>query len=589
MKFKNLQLTFPSVMLSALLILNACGGMKKAAKNVEDASFKTEPEVLEVHGDSVAYEVTFTTKKFHKKAALKIDPVLKYGSDTSQRPPVTIKGEKSKTDADLVIDSKDGSVTFKDKFAYDPAMEKSTLVAKNSLIIEGSEKELDQCLDLPERKLAEGIIATSQKVAATEDILISVDEYKVEDKSVRIDLYYLINVGSFNPSFSDKNAGIDNKKQLDSIKNLVDARRNEIKGITINSYASPDGELARNQQLSKDRSNSTFTYLKKDLNKKGFKEVNDSSFYMSHALNEDWAGWKQLVTASNLSDKNQILSIMNSGISDEEKEARIKREHAASFESMKKDMLPKLRRSVVIFHTTPPIKTNEELVVAGKQSLDNLSQMELIQLGKITEDPTEKKRIYNSYIQKYANDWRGYNNLAVIQLGEGDLAGAEPNLKKANELSPSNPIVLNNMGVAARMNKDYKKAEEYYNAAKSANDKNVDVSYNLGVLRIKQGKYKDAIAAFNGKTCDYNVGLAYLLDRDYKNAESNLNCIPVEKKTGDVYYLLAVLGARTNNKEMITTNLRMAIQKDAKYRNMAKSDGEFIKFRDSQEFNNAIR
>jgi hypothetical protein len=45
------------------------------------------------------------------------------------------------------------------------------------------------------------------------------------------------------------------------------------------------------------------------------------------------------------------------------------------------------------------------------------------------------------------------------------------------------------------------------------------------------------------------------------------------------YYLLAVVGARTNNESMVTTNLKQAISLDSSLDAMAKTDLEFAKYK----------
>ena len=77
-----------------------------------------------------------------------------------------------------------------------------------------------------------------------------------------------------------------------------------------------------------------------------------------------------------------------------------------------------------------------------------------------------------------------------------------------------------------------------------------------------------------------------MLTKDNTNAQSNLECAP---KTAESYYLLAVLGARTGNVGMIAENLKNAIAADAKYREQAKDDREFLKFFNNAQFMDAVK
>lgn len=578
----------PAIAMS-LLTVAACTNIKKAAKNYEEnVTYESAPKVLELHGDSVAYEVSVTVpaKKFNKKASVKIEPVLKYGDEANSRPPVTINGEGAKGKSKkYTIDSKTGgTVVVSDKFAYDEKMKQSKLVAKNTFMIEGEEKELNQCIDLGEMDIADGIITTSRMLKADEDVLLSVDEYVPVDKTQSVEVYYLINAANFNPNFKDNNAGIDNKKQIESLTSLLKDPAFEIKGLNFNSFASPDGEMDRNEELSSDRSEATVAWFKQYLKKFGRYEMFDSNFKAANHFTEDWKGWKALVQASDLNDKDGILSIMdNSNISDDEKEAQIKAKHAASYEKMKNYMLPKLRKTSIVFTAKGGLRTNEELK-SSAGSLNELSQNEILQLGKITEDAKERKRIYTYYVGKYNSDWRGFNNLAVANLQLGEADDALKNLRTADGLDANNAYILNNMGVAYKLQAKYTDAEEKYRSAKSKGNSNVNPDYNLGILYTRTGKYEKALESYNASGCRYNVGLAYLLKGELDNAQKTLDCIPADKKDGSTYYLLAVTSARKGKLDGVATNLARAFKLNGDLKNRAKTDMEFRDFKSKPEF-----
>lgn len=588
--------SFKSVKVSALTIVilsvAACTSVKKSSENFsKNVQYDPSPKVLELHGDSVEYEVSVTVpaKKFHKKASVKIEPVLNYGNDKASRPPITLHGENAKGKPEFLIDSKTGgTVKIKDKFAYDSKMKKSELVAKGTFMLEGEEKELNQCIDLKEEiKIADGVITTSTMLKSDEDVLVSIDEYVPVSKTQNIEVFYLINTATFNPKYKDAKAGLDNAKQIAELTSLLSDPNFVIKGLNFNSYASPDGELERNEGLANDRSAATVAWFKQYLKKYGRYEMFDSNFQASNYFKEDWKGWKALVQASDLEDKDAIVAIIdNNNMSDDDKEVEIRTKHKASFEKMKVNMLPKLRRSTIMFTADGGQKTNDELKTA---SMDELSQSELLQKGKLSATNTEKKQIYGYFIGKYSSDWRGYNNLAVTNLQMGEADEALNNLVKADQLSPNNAIVLNNLGVAHKMKRNYKESEDKYRAAKAKADANVNPNYNMGVLYTRMGKYDKAIESYGSSNCRYNVGLAYLLKKDYDNAEKALNCIPADKKDAATYYLLAVTGARKNSLDAVATNLARAFQMDASLKAKAKEDMEFRDFKSKPEFEALFR
>lgn len=592
MKYRN-KIAYLPLMAALLVGFYSCG-IKQAAKNFDEkAEMKANPEVLEVHGDSVAYQVTLDApeKSVNKNVTIEIQPVLKYNGTTDNRPTQNIQGTKAKNGQGQVITKDGGKVTWSDKVAYKPEMKSTELIAQTTVKRNGEDEVLNQCIILEDKLLATGIIATSQMAKEDgSDLVQSADPYVASEAGRKITLYYLINSGTFSPTFVvKKGSQMDNKAQIKAMQALVKDSAYVVRNITINSFASPDGELRRNEELSKSRSKSTFTFLKKELKKLGFQEVNDSSFYMSSALNEDWDGLRKAVEISTLKDKDAILALINSKMDNEAKEMRLKSQFPESYNIMRDEILPSLRRSVITFNSSTPLKSNEELKTYASK-LDELSALEAIQLAKISTDNAEKRRIYNYLINKYPSDWRAYNNLAIVDLNENKLQDAVKNLTKADELSQNNAIVLNNLAVANRRLKDYKTAEDLFKRALALNDTNVNANAGLANLYLKAGKYDEANNAFSStKSCDFNYALALILKKDYDGAKKVLDCVPTDKKDANYYYLYSVLGARTNNTELLTSNLTRSIQLDASKKEYAKTDYEFKDFWKKPEFQSAIR
>lgn len=580
-------------LLTAVVFLAACSNVKKAAKKFDEGTkYQAEPEVLELHGDSVEYQVTLNIdpKKLDPKVTVDLNPTLVYGDSMLARPQVTISGEKSKGPTGkgtTSITSKDGGkVTFKDKFKYEPSMKNSDLKAMPTVNMKGYDPVQDQCIQADTVVIASGIVTTHELGNNGENILESGDSYEPIFRDVNIELYYLINSSNFNPNFRVKSAGIDNKEQLKNMKELGADTVYLIKGISIHGKASPDGEMKINEKLSQKRTDNTFKYLTKQLRKMGFDEVNDSAYTLNSTMTEDWEGWKMLVAQSDLGDKDQILAIMNSNMTNDAKEAEIKSKHAKSYAKMKNDMLPKLRRATVSFNRQQPLKTDEELLTYTS-NLKDLEVVELLQLARIVEGNEAKISVYEEVKNRDANDWRPYNNIGYVFLTSGEPAKALPMLEKANSLNPNNAIVLNNLGVASAMTKDYVKAAEYY---KQAKDAGVNVDNNVGMLEYRQGHYQEAVDNLKGDAvCQFNTALSFLMKGDYGKAKETLECIKLEDRDARYYYLYSVLGARTNNLEMATSNLTRSIQLDGAMRDRAKNDLEFRRIKDRAEFQNALR
>ena len=110
------------------------------------------------------------------------------------------------------------------------------------------------------------------------------------------------------------------------------------------------------------------------------------------------------------------------------------------------------------------------------------------------------------------------------------------------------------MGLIALTKGDKAAAESYLGKASGAKELNEA----LGNLYVAQGQYDRAVNAF-GDTKTNSAALAQILAKDYNKAKSTLSSIAKPDAYTD--YLMAVVGARTNNTSMVTENLKKAVAK----------------------------
>ena len=76
--------------------------------------------------------------------------------------------------------------------------------------------------------------------------------------------------------------------------------------IEVSAYASPDGGVKLNTTLAENRQNNTEKYLNKEL-KKGKIETTVDTKYTA----QDWDGFQELVSKSNIQDKDLILRVLS--------------------------------------------------------------------------------------------------------------------------------------------------------------------------------------------------------------------------------------------------------------------------------------
>lgn len=566
------------ISLTTSILVAACSG-----PNLTKNSYSVNPDPLEMRGDSVQVVITGTVppKTMKSKAVVTFQPYLKTkdGKEISLKS-VTIKGEKAEGSADYTVNAATGgTITYTDKVAYTSEMKNVNLLPRFTY--------KNEVLPVPDSIKVMGTVTTASMVKFTNETYLAADNYKPELTNKSVNIYFPMDVDRFNPNFKSGKV-LDNKKQITELKKLLKKDPNwVVRGISINAFASPDGELERNSNLSKGRSSSTFAYFRKELKKLGFSEVNDSNFSMGYMLAEDWKGFAAELAASNIADKDAMIAIINNAsINDTEREAQLRKNFEKSWKKAAETILPKLRKSELVVIGGKPFKTDAELMTFhGKYA--QLNQSELYHLKVITIDLKLKEEATIAYNNQFSSDWRGFNDLGVMYLNSKNYEGAATQLNKAYELDSKNGIVLANIGALARAKGDLVSARKYY---QQAADNGANSYYNLGVLDIKAGNYSSAVNNFtkSGKS-DFNVALAQLLNGNAAGAKATIDGINPDELTWEHYYLRAICGARMNSQDVCTTNLAQAVSKNGSVRNMAKDDVEFRKFFSNPLFEAAIR
>ncbi len=572
MKTQSLQIL--GLALVATVGFTACNGLGKLVKNADKITYKVTPDPMEMHGDSMVVSIsgTYPEKIFPKKATVTTIPVIKYNGGEKELKPVVLIGEKVEGNGQKIVKAKGGSFSYtSEKFAYTPEMKVATLEVK----AKGQVKKKTK--DLPAKKIADGTVVTPLLVKNDEKPIMAKDNFvKTIPRAQTANIFFIINQSQVRGTEL-------NSADMKSLKDFVAtgiAKGYNFKNMNISAYASPDGELTLNGNLAENRakeSTKSLMALFKDKKLKVDAATNEG-FYNKVTTAEDWDGFKKALEASSIPDKDLILRVLTMYPDGEVREREIKNLSKTYVEVADK-ILPKLRRSVLTLNAEEKSRTDEQIKALAAVSADSLSVEEILYAATLTNDINAKLDIYKKAQGKYATDWRTSNNVGYIYLLQNKLNDAESNLKKADELSANNAVIKNNLGNVAHWKGDRKKAMELYKTATSAGP---EVSYNMGIIEIQNGNYGTAVSNF-GNNNTFNAALAKMLNGNADAVASTIDASQ-EKDAAASYYLKAVAGARQNKADVLTTNLKTAIEKDASFKQMAKDDAEFIKFRDNAEF-----
>lgn len=574
---KNQSLQTLGLAVITAVALTSCSGLGKLVKNADKITYKVTPDPMEMHGDSVMVTIagTYPAKVFPKKATVTTTPVIKYNGGEKALKPLVLVGEKvaeAPKGSTMISNSKGGNFSYTDKVAYTPEMKVATLEIKAAGAVKKKTK------DLPNKKVADGTVVTPLLVKADDKAIIGKDNFqKVIPHSETAQIFFVINQSQVR---STELNSAEMKAFKTYITNSIMNPNIAFKNMNISAYASPDGELSLNANLAENRakeSKKAFMGMFKDK-KMTLPAGQKDEFYNIVTTAEDWDGFKKAMEASSIADKDLILRVLTMYPDGETREKEIKN-LSKTYTEVAEKILPKLRRSVMTLNVDVNSRTDEQISKLAMSSPDSLSVEEILYAGTLTQDLNTKLDIYKKAEAKYGSDWRTSNNVGMIYLMQNKLNDAEAEFKKADGLSANNPIIKNNMGIVARWKGDRKGAMDLYKSASAAGP---EVSYNMGIIEIQNGNYPAAVADF-GSNNSFNSALAKLLNGNSDGAMSTIDN-STEKDAALSFYLKAIAGARQGKADVMNNNLKAAIQKDASFKQMAKEDAEFIKFRDNADF-----
>ena len=550
----------------AIAILTSCGTA------VQPTEFKVNPNPLTVVGNVVEADITgtFPVKKFGKKAVLTVTPVLKFNGTEVVGKSVTYVGEKAKENGTIVSYKEGGNFKLKASFDFVPEMEKSELVLRFTA------KNGNKVVEIPDTKVADGVISTA-KLAVAEDVKpqVTADKFqRIIQEVQEADIKFLIQQTNL------RNSELKSQEMKDlhaAIKDADTTANKAINKIEVAGYASPDGEQDLNAKLADTRQAKSEKYLQKQL-----KKAKVNATIESNVTAEDWAGFQAAMEASNIQDKELVLRVLSMYSDPEEREAQIKN-LSVVFKTIAKEILPELRRSRLILTTDLIGKSDEEIAALAKNDPAALNVEELLYSATLTNDAAEKLAIYKKVTELFANDYRGYNNMGIIYFGQGNVAEARRCYAKALQLAPANADVNYNAGIAAMAENDLAKAEAYLGKAAGTEG---DLNAAMGTLYTMKGDYAAAKNAYGNKASN-NAAVQQILNEDYAGARQTL--AKVANPNATTAYLLAVVSARTNAREAVYENLKVAVQRDATLKAKAQNDIEFAKYQAEAEFQAIVK
>lgn len=553
------KITILSIAAAGTLMLASCGKLGQlSADNVT-----VTPTPLEAVGGEVPATIsaTFPEKYMKKKVTLGVTPVLKYKGGEVTSEGTTFQGEKVQGNGTTVNYKVGGTYTMRANFPFNENM------LQSDLYLRFDAKKGKKSIQLPDLKVGYGVVATGDLLrgtVATATPALAADAYqRIIRQKQEAQIKYLVNQANIRASELKTTSIQDFVKILKEINDNQETLR--LQNIEVSAYASPEGRFDFNEQLAEKRQNTSAKYVSEQLKKNKMQADVDTKFTA-----EDWDGFQQLVSESNIQDKEVILRVLSMYKDPAEREQQI-RNMSVVYDELAKGILPELRRARLIANYDVIGRSDEQIQEQFQTDARQLSVEEVLYGAALQQDNTQKKVWYEKAAALYTNDARAYNNLANLAYQSGDAQTAASYLQKAKSINPQSAEVATNEALLALAEGKVAEAEALIARGTGASS----YSEVLGNLNLAKGNYAAAAANLAGVNTN-SAALAQILNKDYAAAAKTLAAVA----NADAYtsYLKAILGARQGDASAVVSGLQSAIQQNPALAQRAARDLEFAKY-----------
>lgn len=446
--------------LSIIMTLFACL-VTVEAQNVEGA--KVDGMNLKRSGDhmSVNMTVDFTSLDVLSNRSVVFTPMLVNGSDSLDLPAVGFYGRRRyyynvRNDKEI-INGQDGmsyrASQAPDSLAYNVVVPYKNWMNGAYLVLHRSESG---CCNKVLSEQYSQLCVFNEKIFTPQYVYLRPVPEKEKVRFISGSAYvdFVVNRVDINPSYRN------NKVELDKITATIDSVKNDaditLNAVSIKGYASPEGTYKSNALLAEKRTEALKQYVQ---NLYDF----TPDFINTEYEPEDWAGLRAFVNASQLPNKKEILSLIDSSREPDNKEWSIKTTYADDYSVMYQECYPALRRSdYKVEYTIRKYKDVAEIKEIFAETPQKLSLEEFYLLAQEFEDNTrELNDVFETAVRMYPNDPVANLNAAISEMQNGDLTSAVPHLEKAGD----SPEAVYARGIYSALVKDYDKAVELFQQA----------------------------------------------------------------------------------------------------------------------------
>ncbi|MFA0960652.1 hypothetical protein AB9P05_02480 [Roseivirga sp. BDSF3-8] len=577
--------------------------LNKMIKMAEEQDLTVSPNPLEVHGDSVQFEMSavLPVKMLKEGKTYTVLPTYEYEGQEKE-----LEGIDFTTEQFPNADDQQPRITENFAFAYDPDMSNGGLYIKGV----AKDNDSDKSKETDKMKVAEGLITTSRLVMDSYYSNYADHGYNNEEELIptTIDFYFTQGSSYLRPSERRSDRG-------DNLQSFI-AEKNVTRTVTITGTHSPEGPERINENLSEERAKAIENWYRQQMRRYDYQGMADSIEFILKPVVLEWEPFKVMLAeydGISEQEKQEYINIINGSGSYVEKEDQM--HQLPTYNKVFRELYPELRRAKTEVLTVKEKKSDAEIsvlargIAEGTTAPDTLSAEELGYAVVLTPDLQERETILVALVKK-SDNYVAHNNLGAVYLEMAERADNESTqeelIEKAiNQFEMSNQKQENaeaymNLAGAYMMQGRMDKAQDM--AVKGANmqmstEENTRGSNGVrGVIAIKAGEYREAInllsSAPETAPNKFNLALAQVLTQDYRNALTTLEDVIMMDDESDIHgyahYLAAVANARLQQESKVYEHLTKAVEANSDLRAKAMDDLEFRNYSESEEFKNAL-
>lgn len=462
------KILFP-ILLALLAVLPVSAqSLMNNALSLSDVSLWQQGNTL-----SVTMNIDMNNLTMSSQRSLTLTPLLTDGQHNVPLQDIIINGhrrqkaymrglaiEKEAPGAIVIPYKKRDVLTYTQVIPYEPWMANAALNLVENLCGCGNETEL-----ITQELITNDVSTEAKRLAAMMPVVAyiqpEVEVVKMRSEQYEAHLDFPVSKAVILPEF------MNNQKELANIHSMFnkvqDDRNLTITQIGIEGFASPEGPLKFNEQLSQKRAEALRNYL-------ATQEKVPANLYKVTFGGENWDGLVKALEASSLKDKETFLNIIKNTTDDVRRKQEImKVGGGVPYRTMLKEIYPGLRKvnckidySVVNFD----VEQGKAIILTDPKYL-SLNEMYQV-ANSYPAGSNDFINVFDIAVRMYPDDAVANANAAAVSLSRKDVRNAMKFMEKADKRMAE---YINNVGVYNFYNGNIQQAVANFNQAAQMGDK----------------------------------------------------------------------------------------------------------------------